>query len=336
MKISKRTEVAPKEIWRMETEFSAWLASEAGLELIASDIGIEVENTRTESSPGDFRCDIVGNALDDENHRIVIENQYGKTDHDHLGKMLTYAAVHDATTGIWISERVSDDHRQVIDWLNEITPANVNFYLAQIKAYRIDDSAVAPQLEVVCRPNLDVKLQRDKDKQVLSNSKIWNKEFWEDVLPYIKTQNPPFNLQNPGVESWSSIAMGRTDIWLELVTESRNPCIRCEICIKTSWRAAAFEQLFAQKSEIENEIGCELEWLLLPDKKITRIRVRKEIDPKDEANRDAIKQWMHKYAVAFHNAFRLRIAHLDADYEIESSGEMDVIEAEDGLQVLAA
>lgn len=320
MRISKRREVAPKEIWSKETEFSAWLASEDGLELIASDIGIEVENARTECAPGDFRCDIVGNALGDENHRIVIENQYGKTDHDHLGKMLTYAAVHDATTGIWISERVSDDHRQVIDWLNSITPSNVNFFLAQIKAYRIDDSAVAPELDVVCRPNLDVKVRRSENKQNLNTNRsgIWNKEFWEDVLSYIKTQNPPFNVPSPSVDSWSGIAMGRSSFWLGLVIESKNPCIRCDLCFNPTWRKAAFEQLFAQRKEIESEIGCALDWLPSMDMKITRIRVRKEIDPKDEANRDEVKRWMHHYATAFYRAFRPRIANLDADYETET------------------
>lgn len=318
MKISKRREVDLREIWSKETEFSDWLASEVGLDLIASDIGIEVENARRESALGDFRCDIVGHELGDEKHRIVIENQYNKTDHDHLGKMLTYAAVHDATTGIWISERVSDDHRPAIDWLNSITPANVNFYLVQIKAYCIDNSAVAPQLEVVCRPNLDVKIQRDKDKQELSNSQIWNKDFWEDILTHIKGQNPPFNLQSPGVKSWSAIAMGRTGLWLELVTESRNPCIRCEICIKATWRLAAYEQLYAQRAEIENEIGCRLEWLELRGKRFTRIGVRKEIDPKDEINRDEVKRWMNHYATTFYYAFRPRIANLDADYEIET------------------
>ncbi len=317
MRISKRQEVAPKEIWSMETQFSAWLASEAGLELIASDIGIEVENARTECAPGDFRCDIVGNALGDENHRIVIENQYGKTDHDHLGKMLTYAAVHEATTGIWISERISDDHRQVIDWLNSITPANVNFYLAQIKAYRIDDSAVAPELDVICRPNLDVKIQRGQSKKELKERHIWRKEFWDDVLPYIKDQNPPFNLQSPGIKYWSAIALGRTDFWLELVTKLRNPCIRCEICIKTPWRLAAYEQLYEQRAEIENEIGCKLEWIALEGKSYTRIGVSKEIDPKDENNRDEIKRWMNHYATAFYRVFRPRIQNLDADYEAE-------------------
>lgn len=82
---------------------------------------MEVEEPQRECRPGDFSCDIVGHLVGDENHRLVIENQFGKTNHDHLGKLLTYAAQHTAMTGIWLSEYVADDHREVIDWLNNFT-----------------------------------------------------------------------------------------------------------------------------------------------------------------------------------------------------------------------
>ena len=324
MKISKRQKVEVRDIWSKETEFSTWLASAEGLELIASDIGIEVENTHTESSPGDFSCDIVGNALGDESHRIVIENQYNKTNHDHLGKMLTYAAVHDATTGIWISERISDDHRQVIDWLNSITPSSVNFYLAQIKAYRIDDSAVAPELDVICRHSAVVKPPPPTES--------WNKEFWEDILSYIKGHNPPFNVQSPSAYSWASIATGRSSFWIGLVFETRQPYIRCELCFNPSWRFSAFEQLKAQQEEIEREIGNSLEWL--PDNKISRIRLKTDMNVKDDTQRDAIKAWMNTQINAFYRAFRPRIANLDADYEIENT-EAYSIESQTTPQVLA-
>ena len=131
MLIGKRQEVSVREVWPLETSFSDWLASDERLELVASEIGVQVENPRRECRDGDFRCDIVGRALGDENHVVIIDNQYNKTDHDHLGKMLTYAAVHSATTGIWISERVSEDHRQVIDWLNSVTPPNASSLIAR-------------------------------------------------------------------------------------------------------------------------------------------------------------------------------------------------------------
>lgn len=112
MKIGKKERVADvRQVWKKETDFSDWLATPDGTALLAEELEIEVDNLTRESKPGDYPCDVVGNVLGDENHVVVIENQYGKTNHDHLGKLLTYAAVHKATTGIWISETISDDHR---------------------------------------------------------------------------------------------------------------------------------------------------------------------------------------------------------------------------------
>lgn len=127
MKIGKKVRVPDvRQVWKKENDFSDWLVTEDGVALLAEELGVEIENLTRESRPGDYPCDIVGNRLGDEIHVVVIENQYGKTNHDHLGKLLTYAAVHRAMTGIWISEMISDDHRQVIDWLDENTPPNVN------------------------------------------------------------------------------------------------------------------------------------------------------------------------------------------------------------------
>jgi hypothetical protein len=321
MQIGKREEVSVREVWPLETGFSDWLASDEGLELIATDIGVEVENAKRESSPGDFRCDIVGRALGDENHVVVIENQYNKTDHDHLGKMLTYAAVHSATTGIWISERISEDHRQVIDWLNSVTPPNVNFYLAQIKLYRIGTSPVAPQLDVVCRPNLEVKVQRSEGGQELKERHTWRREFWTEILAYIKEQNPPFNVQRPGVDHWTSIAIGRSGFSLALLLVPRTQCITCELNFTVPWKESAFSQLHAQKAAIEHEVGSELEWLLLPGKKSARIQIRGNINPKIDSNREQVKVWMNQQANAFYRAFRPRVQALVASAADISSEE---------------
>lgn len=328
MRISKRQQVSLREVWPLETSFSDWLVSEAGLSLIAEDIGVEVEDPKRECHPGDFRCDIVGHALGDENHIIVIENQYGKTDHDHLGKMLTYAAVHAATTGIWLTERVSEDHRQVIDWLNNITPPNVNFFLAEIKAYRIDDSPVAPQLDVVCRPNLEVKVQRGESKQELKDRHVWRKEFWEEILTYIKDQNPPFNVQSPSIDHWSSIAIGRSNFSIALSLVPKHQCITCELTITPSWKDSAFEQLAAQREDIESELGKPLEWLPLPGRKVARIMVKANIDPKNDSNRELVKQWMNEQANAFYRVFRSRVQNLSADIVTTNSDSDDEVEDE--------
>lgn len=133
--VSKRSQVKSlRTLWQQETHFSDWLATQDGVDLLAQDLEIEIENPRREGKGANFSCDIVANIVGDESHVVVIENQFGRTNHDHLAKLLTYAAVHKAVVGIWIAEEAADDHRQVIDWLNENTPNTVSLYLAEAQS----------------------------------------------------------------------------------------------------------------------------------------------------------------------------------------------------------
>jgi hypothetical protein len=255
---------------------------------------------------------VAGRKVGDENHIVVIENQFGKTNHDHLGKLLTYAAVNEAMTGIWISEKVSDDHRKVIDWLNDNTPPQVSFYLVELKAYCIGDSPVAPELFVVCRPNMQTKI-RDKAKPENQDRALWRKEFWEDVLSFIKEQNPPFRVQSAGVDSWSAITVGRSGFCIALSIETRSKRVCCQLIINPAWRLSAFEQLHTQREAIEQEIGSSLEWQALPDMKISRIKLYADLDPTEPSNHEEIKVWMNRQANAFYRAFPSRVQSLNAD-----------------------
>lgn len=314
MKIGTRRQVKDlRRIWPTEPDFSNWLAKEDGLSLIAEDIGIEIENARRESRPGDYPADIVGHALGDENHVIVIENQFGKTNHDHLGKLLTYAAMHSAMTGIWISEHVSEDHRKVIDWLNDNTPPDVSLFLAQLKAYQIDDSPVAPQLDVVSRPNIQAKLRRTDTDTQSTAIRVWREKFWEEILDYIAEQNPPFSVQSPSDDHWSNIAVGRSDFWIALTLVPKNQRIACELAMNPTWKSTAFAQLLTQREAIERDIGATLDWRELPGKKSARIILEANLDPKDSNNRVAVKQWMHQQAVVFYNTFHDRVRQLQPD-----------------------
>ena len=315
MIIARRSPIALREIWPMETDFSDWLVSEDGIAMIAEDIGLTIEEPRRECRPGDYPCDVVARLQGDENHAVIIENQFGKTNHDHLGKLITYAAVNDATTAIWISETASDDHRKAVDWLNENTPPNVNFYLARIHAYRIGSSPAAPLLDVVCRPNFQVKSR----PSVNGDRQVWLKDFWEDVLGDIRERNPPYRVQSPSTAHWSAITTGRSGFYMAISTMARSTKICCEFIINTSWRLDAFAQLEEQREEIEREIGESLEWLALPEMKQSRIQLQSELDPRELANREEIKKWMFEKSVAFYLAFspRTRILQPSANAIIQ-------------------
>jgi hypothetical protein len=307
--IGRRIPVSLRDIWPRESDFSDWLISEDGLEIIADDIGLEMEDPRREQGLGDFPCDISGHLLGEVSHKVVIENQFGRTDHDHLGKLLTHAAMHSAMTGIWLAEKVSDDHRKVIDWLNDNTPKTVSFFLAEIKAYRIGDSSPAPQLIVVSRPNLQAKIEGEDTRADLKERHIWRKQMWEEILGYIRDQKPAFRVQSASTDAWSNIAIGRGHFAVSLTLTPKRRCIGCELWMNPPWKEDAFAQLADQREAIEAEIGQPLQWKPL-EGKTARILLEAPIDPADPANRDSVKEWMYKHAVAFYRAFRDRVQKL--------------------------
>ena len=134
-------------IWPHEArDFTPWLAE--NLIFLAKPLNMELELEATEKRVGDFRADIVcRNRVN--NSRVVIENQFEKSNHPHLGKVLTYAAGLDAATIIWIAEEFRKEHRDVLNWLNRSTHAVLLFFGVELKVSQIADSPYAPEFTVV-------------------------------------------------------------------------------------------------------------------------------------------------------------------------------------------
>lgn len=315
--IGKRTILQNiRKIWPKESEFSDWLCSEDGVELLAQDLGVEIENARREAKGADFQCDIVGNLIGDEKHVVVIENQFGRTNHDHLAKLLTYAAVHKAMTGIWIAEEASDDHRQVIDWLNENTPTNISFFLAELKAYTIGTSATAPQLDAVCKPNLVIKPIRGNLTPGERKRKEWRKDFWIAIHDRIKKDKPPFRVQSPSTEHWSSIAIGKSGFHINMLLTPKNKSIAVELIIQPrEWKESAFDQLQEQASAIEHEIGRKLDWRKMPGQSSSRVVLEQKLDPDEKENRQEICVWFATWTPKIFRAFQGRVKALKSPEE---------------------
>mgnify|MGYP000935122418 FL=1 len=143
MNIGRFTKVPLREIWKHEAlDFTNWLALDENLELLADTLGLTLVSAQTEVSVGNFSVDIL--AEDDNGDKIIIENQLEPTNHDHLGKLITYASGLGAETIVWVVSQAREEHAQAITWLNEKTNEDANFFLIEIEAWRIDDSSPAP------------------------------------------------------------------------------------------------------------------------------------------------------------------------------------------------
>jgi len=297
-------------LWAKENEFSDWLASAEGMELIAQDLEIQIENPIREAKGTNFPCDIVANMVGEEKHVVVIENQFGRTNHDHLAKLLTYAATQKAMTGIWIAEEVADDHRQVIDWLNENTPDTISFYLAELKAYTIIDSPAAPQLDVICRPNVTMKRKISGISESDQKRRAWRQAYWENIHQHMKMVRVPFRLQKPGGDHWSSITVGRGGFYIAMLLTPKNQSIAIEVIIQSKWKDIAFEQLKAHADAIHSELGRELDWRPMPENQSARILLEEKIDPGKESNRKAVYDWFTEWTPKIYLAFKERIKQL--------------------------
>ena len=140
-----------RDIWPHEAQdFTPWLAE--NLVFLAEVLDMDLELEATEKRVGDFRADIVcWNRVD--NSRVIIENQFEKSNHQHLGKVLTYAAGLDAATIIWIAEELRPEHRDVLNWLNRNTPVALQLFGVEITVFQIAESPYAPEFTVVTATN---------------------------------------------------------------------------------------------------------------------------------------------------------------------------------------
>ena len=153
MTLSRLTEVDLREVWQNEaTDYTNWLANEENLRLLSDEIGIEIVLETTEASIGRFRVDILAKE-EITGRKIIIENQLEQTNHDHLGKIITYASGLDAEIIIWIVKDVREEHEKAVNWLNENTDEKINFFAIRMELWKIGDSQIAPKFHVISQPN---------------------------------------------------------------------------------------------------------------------------------------------------------------------------------------
>ena len=158
-------------------DFTPWLATTENLDLLSATIGVDLELEGAEVPVGPYRADIVARDVASDT-RVVVENQLEVTNHDHLGKALTYASGLDAPIIVWIAKKISDEHRQAIDYLNEKAAPQLRLFGIEMQLWRIGESSAAPLFKVVAMPNdwvATVKAQSEG----LSETQVLYLNLWE-------------------------------------------------------------------------------------------------------------------------------------------------------------
>jgi hypothetical protein len=255
--IERITRLPLRSIWKHEArDFTTWLHE--NLDILKDIIGFEILNAEKEQSTGNFHVDIMGE--DSSGNSVVVENQLEKSDHDHLGKLITYLTAFEAKTAIWIVSEPRQEHINAISWLNEST--EVDFYLIKIEAIKIGDSAAAPLLTQIVGPSEEAKQIGSAKKDSSERHKLRYK-FWEGLLEVSKPRHKLFASISPTQYNWIGASSGIRGInytyWITKEAVSLRIYIdRGKDCEEENLNL--FNQLLDSKADIEAKFGDTLVW----------------------------------------------------------------------------
>jgi len=303
MALSKLKKVNLREEWQHEaTDFTNWLAQDENLQLLSEEIGIDISLIQTEACVGKFAMDILAEE-ENSGRKIVIENQLETTNHDHLGKIITYASGFDAEIIIWIVKDVRDEHKQAVDWLNEHTDDKINIFAIRMELWQIGDSLYAPKFHVVSKPNDWAKaVKKSTTQSDLSARRLMQLEFWTQFKEYVASNNSTLRMRKAYPQHWYDISIGNSKSHLALVVDADSEEIRCDLYISDS--KPLFKVLLDNKDAIEAKLPAhQLEWMELEGKKASRIRTVLGIDVGNNGNWEKSFQWLMKTAQEFQAVF---------------------------------
>jgi len=306
-----------REYWKREdTHFTPWLAQEENISLLGETIGMELEVQGQEANVGPFRADILcRNTADDT--LVLIENQLERTDHTHLGQLITYAAGLDAVTLVWVVQRFTEEHRAALDWLNRITDDDFHFFGLEIELWQIGDSVAAPKFNLVAKPNDWSKMVKDAawNRGPLTEGQQAQVEYWTSFGRFLEEQGAKFKPPKPYPSNWMPWGIGKNGASLQAVANAGDIAVRVELNLKLhpTW----FAKLHARKDEIEEGLGFELEWNEKPGRTFSNFKITHSIGTKHRKKWTTAHKWMLEKMDAIDRVLRPIVVELD-DSLIES------------------
>ena len=293
-------------IWTSEpAQFTPWLASAENLEILGETLGLEFELEAQEKEVGPFRADIVCKDIG-TGSLVLIENQLEQTNHDHLGKLLTYAAGLQAVTVVWLAASFRDEHRAALDWLNDITHEDSRFFGLEIELWQIGESPAAPKFNIVSMPNDWSRSVRKTDDAGLSELKLLQRKYWTGLQDRLDAAGGPVRgNRKPQPQSWMAYGIGLGGFHLGAVMNTLEKYIRVELYIRGADADERLGLLERTKDEIERELGHPLEWgdqsAAAQDRRISHYL--REVDPKDESGWPRQHQWLAEHLNNMHRVF---------------------------------
>ncbi|MDD2785928.1 MAG: DUF4268 domain-containing protein [Patescibacteria group bacterium] len=301
MNLGTINEVDLRGVWAKEPEFTRWLAEETHLDALGEELGLDLTLIKTEANVGDFSVDILAEEAGTST-KVIIENQLEMTNHDHLGKLITYASGHEASYVIWIFREMREEHRKAIDWLNEHTTEDLNFFGIKLELWRIGDSTPAPKFDVLCRPNGWAKtLKRQSNQEDLSEGKQKKLVFWQSLNEYSQAHTKEVRLQNGLPQHWSNVAVGSSDAHISLWMDTRKHMLGIQLYVPHNKNL--YKQLCDDREKIEKELG-KLEYYDTSGKAAYVAQYFNDFDIDSQGGYEEYFAWLLERTIAFNKVFR--------------------------------
>ena len=291
-----------RKIWKNEAyDFTPWLAE--NLEQIGEAIGLELEFEATEVSVGPYSADILAKDAGTDKF-VVIENQLEKTNHDHLGKCITYASVLDASAVIWIAAKFTDEHKKALDWLNDHTSDEIGFYGVKVELWQIDSSQPAVRFNVISEPNSVVRqATKRKEQGELSDTRKTQLVFWTAFREKLSESGKIRSLQTPRPQYWFDVALGKSGIHLSNTFNTDKSEIGVRVYIGNKKVDEYLPYFESKKEAIEHSIGSELVWNPNPDNRDKVIHLTKHFKLESKENWSSAIKWLVGETIKFRETF---------------------------------
>jgi len=290
----------PRKIWGLEDkDFTPWLAEH--LDGLGERLGMNLELVNTEVSVGAYFVDVLAKDVD-TNKFVIIENQLEKTNHDHLGKCIVYAAGLDAETIIWIAKEFTEEHKKAIDWLNDNTADNLAFYAVQLETWEVSKGKAMLHYNIVCSPSADIKKLKQTSTSV-SDSAQRQLQFWTAFKDKLKAYPQIKSSQTPRPQYWYDIALGKSGINMSNCCSVQKNYVGVRIYISNKVVQDLYPYLESKKEDIEKDLGFKLNWNPNPESKDKTIIYPHEFNLEDEASFNEAVDWMVKNTVPVWTVF---------------------------------
>lgn len=270
MNFGRLRKIDIRELWLHEQyDFSDWLSKEENIDLLNDTLGLTLTEISKEVFVGSYRCDLV--AKDEMTGiRVIIENQLEASNHDHLGKIITYASGLDAKVVVWIVKEAREEHRSAVEWLNNNLVKDVSFFLLEIQAYRIGDSFPAPKFEIIEKPNDFIQSIKSMSADgEMSQTQSERLNFWSKFNEKVTEHGKPFNIRKASTDHWYDVALGTSEAHITITLVNKKNTVGIEVYINDN--KEMYDRIHNSRDKIHSELGFELIWQRLDKKKASRI-----------------------------------------------------------------